>query len=183
MPNALIVLADGFEEMEAISVIDILRRAQFKVIVAGLDSHEVTSCRGINVTADSTLENESANAFDIIILPGGEPGSTRLEHSELLKTVLTQQHAQKKWIAALCSAPRILAGLGFLDGVRATSFPTAEAFMTGALYQKKPVVVDQHFITGRGPGPAMRFALAIVETLVGQSTAEDIKKAMLYSLR
>jgi len=183
MPQAMLVLADGFEEMEAISIIDILRRARFKVFVTGLDSVEVTSCRGVNIVADSVLSDELDHEFDIIILPGGEPGSTHLQNSELLGQVLRKQHEQKKWIGAICSAPRILASLGLLDGVKATSFPLARPMMTGCIYDDKPVVIDQHFITGAGPGPAMKFALAIVEKLVGREAASDIKKAMLYDLR
>lgn len=183
MPQAMIVLADGFEELEAIAIIDILRRAKFKVFVTGLDSFEVTSCRGVTIVADSILADEVDHDFDIIILPGGEPGSTHLQNSELLATVLQKQHQEKKWIGAICSAPRILASLGLLDGVRATSFPNSEAFMSGCIYEDKPVVIDQHFITARRPGPAMRFALAIVEKLVGRETSSDIKKAMLYDIR
>lgn len=183
MTHALLVLADGFEEIEAICVIDILRRANIHLVVAGLEDIDVTSCRGLNVTADSILANEMDHEFDIIILPGGEPGSTNLQNSDLVRQKLANQHAQNKWIAAICSAPRILAEMGILNGVRATSFPKVEPLLTDCLYEKKAVVIDKYIITGRGPGPAIKFSLAIVETLVGRKVASDIKKAMLFAER
>jgi 4-methyl-5(b-hydroxyethyl)-thiazole monophosphate biosynthesis len=183
MSQAMVVLADGFEELEAIAIIDILRRAKFKVLVTGLDSIEVTSCRGVNVIADSSLAEEEDHEFDIVILPGGEPGTTNLQNSTQLAAVLQKQHAAKKWIAALCSAPRILSALGILEGRHATSFPSAEPFMTQCIYETKAVVVDDHIITGRGPAAALRFAYTIVEKLADRETASDIKKAMLYDLR
>lgn len=183
MPQAMIVLADGFEELEAIAVIDILRRARIKVVVTGLDHLEVTSTRGITIVTDSTLAEEEDHVFDIIILPGGEPGATHLQQSAQLAGMLTKQYQSNKWIGAICSAPRILAGLGFLTDRRATSFPTAEPYMSGCHYETKPVVVDGPIITARGPAVALRFGLAIVEKLVGRDVAQDIKKAMLYDNR
>ncbi len=179
----MIILADGFEELEAIAVIDILRRARIKVVVTGLDHSEVTSTRGITILADSTLQDEDDHEFDVIILPGGEPGATHLQQSDRLTTLLTRQYQSNKWIAAICSAPRILAGLGILENRRATSFPNAAPYMTGCVYETKPVVVDGPIITARGPAVAIRFGLTIVEKLVGRSVANDIKKAMLYDAR
>ncbi|NBV41373.1 DJ-1/PfpI family protein, partial [bacterium] len=154
MPQAMLVLADGFEEIEAITVIDILRRAKIKTFITGLESIEVTSSRGVNIHADTTLADEVNHEFDIIILPGGEPGSTNLQASQLLANKLIHHHRQGKWIAAICSAPKVLAGLGLLNGVRCTSFPTAKVFMENCIYEEKPVVIDKTFITSRGPGNA-----------------------------
>ncbi|NDC82211.1 DJ-1/PfpI family protein [bacterium] len=183
MPQAMVVMADGFEEIEAISIIGVLRRAKIKVLVTGLESLEVTSCRGINVMADALLADEKDHHFDIIILPGGEPGCTHLQESTLLESILRRQNTEGRLIGAICSAPRILAKHGLLKGINATSFPTTASYMTESNYQEKPVVVDGLFITGRGPAIAMKFALGVVEKLCGRDTALEIKKAMLFDLR
>jgi len=179
MEKAIIVLADGFEEIEAISVIDILRRAHMDVTVAGLKATCVTSARNIKVNTDTCLSDCTA-LYDIVILPGGEPGTTNLENSPLIPTLLKKHADAKKWIAAICAAPRILNKEGYLKNKTATSHPGTKEKMTQCHYSEDAVVVDGTIITSRGPGTATQFAFTIIEKLQSKEAAETIKKTMVF---
>lgn len=180
MPTALIILADGFEEIEAVAVIDILRRAQVEVTVAGLARRIVKGAHQLTVEAETLLVDMAQHEFDCIILPGGEPGTTNLQKSALLVSVLKKQVTRKGYIAAICAAPRVLDNLGLLQGHHATSYPGTRPDMIHCTYLENPVVADDRIITSRGPGTAMAFAYVLVEVLVSREKADELKQVMLF---
>lgn len=169
--NALIILAHGFEEIEAVAVIDILRRAEIEVTVAGLAYPVVTSARHLQVVADGLLSEVSSQLFDVLILPGGEPGTTYLEASPLVAEVVLKHYRAGKIVAAICAAPRILFGLGLLDGRRVTCFPSVQDQLSTAKIIRDSVVEDGTIITARDAGASIRFALKIVAKLRGDDFA------------
>jgi len=180
MPKVLIPLADGFEETEAMAVVDVLRRAGIEVVLAGLHPGQVNSARNIGIIPDDNLDRTStADGFDMIILPGGQPGTDNLGSDARIKTLLADFNAAGKQIGAICAAPVILAATGLLNGIRVTAHPTCKDKLGNAIYEDKPVVSDGNIITAQGPGAALSFALAIVTRLSGKSVAETIAKAML----
>jgi len=179
--KALVILAEGFEETEAITCIDILRRAGIETTSAGLNSIDVKSSRGIIVRADKKLE-ESDTDFDACVLPGGMPGAANLAASKTVLKIIHAMNNAKKLIAAICAAPAVvLAPEGLLNNKSATCFPGMEkAFGPGIHFKKDSVVIDGSIITSRALGTALPFALAITEQLVGRDTREKIEKAVLY---
>lgn len=178
--KVLILLADGFEEIEAISVIDILRRADLELVTVGLTKKEVLSSHQVTVIADSTLSEIDPAGFDLIFLPGGEPGTTNLENSENVKNMLRTFHNQQKWIAAICAAPRILEGLGILQTRKATGYPTIQSRMKTCSFVNESVVQDGHIITSRGPGTAMLMGYTLVEVLKSKAAAKALQEQMLF---
>jgi len=181
MAKVLIPLAEGFEELEAVAVIDVLRRAGIEVITAGLQPGPVASARKVAVIPDTTIDTARAEDFDMIILPGGQPGSDNLSADIRIDKLLKDFHTADKLIGAICAAPTVLAKAGLLSGRQATSYPGYQEKLGGAYYLDKMVVEDGKTITSQGPGTAIPFALAIVSRLAGSRTAEDIAKAMLVT--
>ena len=181
MAKALHILADGFEDVEAVTALDILRRAAVEVTVAGLDGNMVTGARGTRVTPDTTLETVRGGVFDALVLPGGTRGAENLAASPLVREWVLAFHKAGKIIAAICAAPAIvLAPLGVLDGRSATCFPGMEdRFQTTTLFKTDPVVVDGALITSRALGTALAFSLALAEKLTDRSTAERVRRAVL----
>jgi len=179
MPNAAIIIAKGFEEIEATAIIDILRRGKIDLSVVGLDSAEITGAHGIRIIPDTTLAKVANKRFDALILPGGEPGTTNLEASQALADFIKAHVDDNKVIGAICAAPRILDKLGVLNGKQATSYPATKDRMTACDYQELRVVVDGNILTSRGPGTAMLFAYSLLEKLTGES-ADALKKAMVF---
>lgn len=178
--KAIIVLADGFEEIEAVTVIDILRRAEVNITVAGLGDTKVTGSRGLNITVDKKLD-EAGSDFDALIFPGGMPGATNLAASDKVKNLIQKMHSEDRLIAAICAAPAIvLAPTGILKGRSATSYPGMQKnFGKDVTYKEENVITDGNIITSRGPGTALLFALTIVEKLAGKEIKDKIKKATL----
>jgi protein deglycase len=178
--KALIILADGFEEIEAISVIDILRRAGIEVTVAGLEAMEIKGSHAVAVTCDARLADTHTD-FDAIILPGGMPGAMHLATSVKVASIVKDFFARGKIVAAICASPAVvLAPLGILDNKSATCFPTMEKeFHPSTVFKPHKVVVDGTVITSRSPGTAAYFALAIAEKLAGKDKAEQLRKGML----
>jgi len=181
MQSVLIVLADGFEEIETVTVISILRRAKIKVIMAGLTGLDVTSSRGINMVADTLLEDELGSVVDMVVLPGGEPGCSNLQQSMMLKAYLNEKVAMGVWIGAICSAPRVLHAFGLIDGKQVTSSPTVQGLLTQSRYSEQDVVVDAPFITSRGPGTAMKFAFRLMGQFQDRKLVRQLKDSMLVS--
>ncbi len=169
MPSALIPLAPGCEELEAVTLIDLLRRADFDVVTAGLVEGPITASRRTALVPDVLLVDMVDQDFDLIALPGGQPGATHLAESGILERMLARQHERGGWIGAICAAPRVLAAHGLLAGRRATTFPgTLDEFEDGTFeLVDEPVVVDGHIVTSRGPGTAMDFALKLIECCAG----------------
>ena len=179
MPKVVVPLADGFEEIEAMAIIDVLRRSGVEVTVAGLHEGPIESARRVKVLPDTTIEMITSDDFDVIILPGGQPGSDNLNASERVKNLIRDFHGKGKLTGAICAAPYVLANAGVLEGKRVTSYPSFKDKLGGGLYQEKTFVVDGNIMTSRGPGTAICFALAIVERLVGKEKANAVKEAML----
>ena len=177
MPNVLIPLAPGFEELEAVTVIDLLRRADFDVLTAGLVDGPITASRRTVLVPDVLLVDMVDQDFDMIALPGGLPGATHLAESRVLKRMLLRQHERQEWIGAICAAPRVLAAHGLLAGRRATSFPGALDEYDDGSFERvgEPVVIDGHIVTSRGPGTAMDFALTLIECCAGSERREAVE--------
>lgn len=178
MKNVLVLFADGSEELEAITVVNILRRAGVSVTLAGLDAGALRGSRGVMLMPDSTLDAVLHEDFDMIVLPGGQPGTNHLKaDARVLK--LTQRMAQQdKYVAAICAAPSVLAAAGLLDGKQATSFPGALAAFPKVKQQHAAIVEDGKIITSRGPGTAMDFALALVERLAGPAKRQEVEAGL-----
>jgi 4-methyl-5(b-hydroxyethyl)-thiazole monophosphate biosynthesis len=178
--KAIIVLAEGFEEIEAVTSIDILRRAEIDITVAGLGNLNVKGSRGLIVTADKKLD-EAGIDYDACIFPGGMPGATNLANSEKVKKLIQKMESAGKIIAAICASPAIVLGpVGILKNKSATCYPGMEQnFKSDVKYKDNDVVVDGNIITSRGPATALLFSLAIVKKLVGKEIADRIKKAVL----
>jgi 4-methyl-5(b-hydroxyethyl)-thiazole monophosphate biosynthesis len=172
MNKVYLFLTTGFEEIEAIAPIDILRRAGIDVKLVSLESgKQVSSSRNVVVTADMMFDEVDFSTADMLVLPGG---TTRInEHGELKKRLLVHAQAGRK-IAAICAAPMVLGGLGLLKGRRATVFPGYEKYMEGAFLTKTGVVVDGNIITGRAAGYSLEFALKLVEILQGKDKSDEV---------
>lgn len=175
-----VFLAEGFEEIEAVSVLDILRRADLEVKAVSLtNTRNVTGAHGISITADSAFRRQDVEAADMIVLPGGMPGAKHLANHEGLRKCLEAHRQQGKPVAAICAAPMVLGKHGLLEGKQATCYPGFEEMLYGATIKTDKVVVDGNVITGRGPAVAPEFALAIVSHFVGKDKADAIRSAML----
>ncbi len=178
--TVLVVLADGFEEIEAITPIDVLRRAGLEVIVAGVGKREVTGAHDITVETNIILE-QYQEVPDAIVLPGGMPGAENLSKSQALGDVLQKMKKAGKIIGAICAAPAVvLSPAGFLDGKKATCFPGFEDQLSSkVIFLEDRVVRDGQIITSRGAGTALEFSLEIVSQLVGPEAAKKIAQAVL----
>ncbi|MHA6492427.1 DJ-1 family glyoxalase III [Pseudomonas borbori] len=179
--RALITVADGVEDLECVTLIDVLRRADIEVVVASIEDRRMITCaRGTRLTADAMLVDVLAQAFDLIVLPGGMPGAQRLgEHQPLAERVREQAKAGKLF-AGICAAPVFaLQPFGVLKQRRMTCFPAISDRLSGCVFVDQPVVVDGNCITSQGPGTALAFALILVEQLVGKARRNEIADAML----
>ncbi len=180
--RVLIVLAEGFEEIEAVTPIDILRRAGVEVRIAGLSGKTVSGSHGLQIQADVTLE-EAGSSFDAIILPGGMPGSKNLNQSKKVAEIVKKMYGDGKWVTAICAAPALaLAPAGILEGKKATCYPGFENhFSSGVRFSEDRVVIDKNVITSRGPGTALEFSLELVEKLVSKEAVQKLKEALLIA--
>ncbi|NLD47377.1 MAG: DJ-1/PfpI family protein [Clostridiaceae bacterium] len=173
-------LAEGFEEIEAITVVDVLRRVNIEVeTVSVTGKMEVTGGHGITVTADRLFEDTDYSLGNMIVLPGGMPGTKNLYKHTDLSTKLKEYSESGKWIAAICAAPSIIGKLGLLRDRDATCYPGFEQELEGAKVCSLPVVNSGKIITSRGPGTAIKFALKLVEVLKGEKTSEELKDSMI----
>ena len=181
MPKVLIPLAQGFEELEAVTVIDLLRRADIEVITAGLAPGPVTGSRLTVLVPDSTLDAELERDFDMIVLPGGLPGADHLDADPRIHALLRRHQTEDRFTAAICAAPKILAGAGLLDGRSATGYPGILDATTfpGVNLLDDAVVVDGKVVTSRGPGTAMDFALRLIELLVDSERRQRVEAALV----
>ena len=180
MPKVLVPLAQGCEEVEAVTIIDLLRRAGIEVVSAGLDDQPVTASRGVKLIPDTSLEEALKQDFDMIALPGGMPGMTHLKNDLRLIALLQSMARQGKYTCAICAAPAVLAEAGLLAGKDATSHPgfVDKMALPGTTFRNDPVVRDGKVITSRGPGTAMDFALELVETLVGKAKRDEVEAGL-----
>ncbi len=177
-----IFLAEGFEEVEALAPLDILRRAGVGVrLVSVTGDPVVCGTHGVNVFADALMEDVDFDDAEVLMLPGGLPGATNLDACEPLRKVLMEHHHAGKTLAAICAAPLVLGHLGLLRGVKATCYPGFEGEMTGADYTAALVERDGQFITGKGPGAAMEFGYTMLESLGKKEEAEQLREGMMYN--
>lgn len=167
MKTALVLFADGSEELEAVTVVNILRRGGVQVTLAGLANGVLRGSRGIMLQPDTTLEAVLDNDFDMVVLPGGQPGTNHLKADARVLQLVQKMTTQGKYVTAICAAPSVLAEAGLLDGKRATSYPTCLDDYPKVAQQMSALVEDGKLITSRGPGTAMDFALILLERLVG----------------
>ncbi|MDR3250786.1 MAG: DJ-1/PfpI family protein [Tannerella sp.] len=183
--KALVFLATGFEEIEAVGTIDILRRGDIETVTVSVTEEKtVTGAHGIPVTADALFENIDYADYDALILPGGGPGSLALKNHEGLRAAVADHYGKGKLIAAICAAPRVFGSLGLLKGKKATCYPGFEAELTEAVIVDSAVVTDHNVITGRGPGFVFDFGFAILNYLTGNTCAtDDVAEGMLLPLR
>lgn len=180
MAKALIPLADGFEDIEAITVIDVLRRGGVKVVTSALnDSLDVRSAHGVSVRADMTLEAAAGDEYEAIVLPGGGEGTQNLKRSELLVRLLRRQREAHRLLCAICAAPTVLVASGVLEaGVHVTCYPSCQMELDRP-WAPVPVVADRGVITGQAPGSALLFALVVLQHLVGETTASRVAREMV----
>ena len=183
MPHVLVPIAEGSEELEAITVVDLLRRAEIEVVVAGLDEGPVTCSRRTTIVPDMTLDDALDQDFDMIVLPGGLPGADHLDNDGRVHDLVKHMAASGKFVGAICAAPKVLANAGLLAGRRATSYP---GFLDGMEEQDVAstggaVECDGRIVTSRGPGTAMDFALAIIEQLAGVEKRDEVEVRLVRS--
>lgn len=183
MKKVYVFLADGFEEIEGLTVVDVLRRAGADTVTVSVTGRtEISGSHGIPVLADSLFEDTDFSDAGLLVLPGGMPGTLNLkEHSGLIQ-LLKQFDNEKKYIAAICAAPSILGELGMLEGRKACAYPSFEDKLNGAEVLQTPAVTDGHITTGRGMGAAIPFALKLTELLFGREKADEIAESIVYSV-
>ena len=180
MKSAYVFFAEGFEEIEALTIVDVLRRADIPVSMVSVTGKlSVTGAHGIAVQTDLLFEDADYNDAEILILPGGLPGAHNLNNHEGLKEKLVSFNDAGKKVAAICAAPLVLGGLNMLDGKKATCYPGFENELTGASLSTDLVVKEDNVVTSRGPGTALNFALKLVEELKGKNLADQLANAML----
>jgi len=176
-----LLLADGFEEIEALTVVDILRRAKINVQTVSVNGCiSVAGAHGITVQADITLDMVQKSELEMLILPGGMPGTDNLEKSKEVIDLISYASDNGKYIAAICAAPKILGSMNLLNGKSAVCFPGYESELIGANISEENVVIDGNIITSKAAGTASDFAFTLVEILCDGQTAHDISKKMFY---
>ncbi len=182
MKKVALFLANGFEETEALGTVDILRRANITVLTVSItDDLKVTGAHNVTVIADKCFDEVNFSGIDLLVLPGGMPGSQHLnEHEGLKKQIETFANTHKA-IAAICAAPMVLGYLGLLDGKQATCYPGFEKEMKGATATHEKVTIDGNIITGKGPGLMFDFALAIVEKIAGPQVRKEVAEGLLLA--
>jgi protein deglycase len=183
MKRVVVPLAHGFEEIETVTVVDILRRAGISVTIAGVEGGTppgaVEGRTGMKLVPDVTIDKVEATDFDMIVLPGGLKGAQTLAKDPRVARLLPLFQVGERYIAAICAAPTVLAAHGMIAGRRLTSHPSVKEQLTGAIYDEARVVIDGRLVTSRGPGTAMEFAMALVEILMGRKKVEEINQGVL----
>jgi 4-methyl-5(b-hydroxyethyl)-thiazole monophosphate biosynthesis len=179
MPRVLVPIATGFEEIEALTIIDVLRRAQIEVITAGLEKKCVLGAHGVEIKTEIHIDDVSSVGFDMIVLPGGMPGALHLANNKKVQELLGEMDQNAKYIGAICAAPMALFKAGVLKNSY-TCYPSFEEKIHASKYiATEDVVSDQNIITSRGPGTAMQFSLTLVEKLCGEEMANSIRAELL----
>lgn len=178
MTKALVLLAEGSEELEAVTVIDLLRRAGVEVLTAGLAPGPIRASRGVVLLPDTTLDQVLDRDFDVVVLPGGQPGTNHLDADARVHRLLVRMASAGRVVAAICAAPKVLANAGLLAGKRATAYPGAleSVAMTST---GRAVEVDGKLVTSRGPGTAMDFALQLIEMQLGAGKRAEVEAGLV----
>jgi 4-methyl-5(b-hydroxyethyl)-thiazole monophosphate biosynthesis len=185
MPRVIVPLAPGCEELEAVTIVDLLRRAGIEVVTAGLGEGSVRAAHGTVLVPDAALDEALEADYDMVVLPGGMPGMENLKNDERILALLREMAEQGKYTAAICASPVVLAEAGLLKGKRATGYPgfLDRLGLDDVRLKKDPVVRDGKVITSRGPGTAMEFALELVEILAGKEKREQVEDALQRPVR
>jgi 4-methyl-5(b-hydroxyethyl)-thiazole monophosphate biosynthesis len=180
MASVLVPLAQGCEELEAITIIDLLRRAEINVTTAALTNEPIKASRGCILVADTTLDEALKQDFDMVVLPGGLPGANHLQNDQRIQQLLKTMAHNKKYTAAICAAPKALASAGLLDGKTATAYPgTLEKLqLNSTKITADAIVTDDLVVTSRGPGTAMDFTLHLIELLVDKTRRDSVEAAL-----
>ena len=171
-------LADGFEEVEALAPLDLLRRAGLDIKTVGIGKKQITGAHGIKVEADLS-EDQLGGVADAVILPGGMPGTLNLDASKTVEGALLATHKNGGYVCAICAAPRVLGRLGLLDGKRFTCYPGTEELVPNGIFTAERVTVDGKIVTARGMGCAVDFGLALVDLFCGKETADKLRTATI----
>ncbi len=179
MSRALLIFAEGSEELEAVTLVNILRRGDVEVTLAGLQAGALRGSRGTQLLPDVPLDEALAHSYDMVILPGGMPGTTHLRNDARVIKLVQEMAKSGKWVAAICAAPSVLAAAGLLDGKRATSFPGSLREFPQVAVQESAIEQDGNLITSRGPGTAMDFALYLLELLAGKATHQQVESGLV----
>tara|TARA_B100000686_G_C16554501_1_gene844389 strand:+ start:146 stop:709 length:564 start_codon:yes stop_codon:yes gene_type:complete len=180
--KVMVLLAPGFEETETIIPVDILRRSGARVTLAGLQSGPIEGSRGVFILSDHNLNDLNHMDYDLVVLPGGQPGTSNLQKDERVLKLLRSMHSRGKLIAAICAAPIVLQSAGILEGQALTSHPSVKEHLHSIKFSENRVVVDQNIITSQGPGTAMEFSMKLVEFLFDQDRVEKVNKQFLAKL-
>ena len=182
MKTIFVFLAEGFEEIEALTPVDVLRRAGLVVqTVSIMDEQVVAGAHGVPVLADKMFAEINPEDAEMILLPGGLPGATNLDAHEGLGQLISDFAKAEKPLAAICAAPLVFGNRGLLQGKKATCYPGFETYLQGAEYTAALVEKDANFITGKGPGAAMEFAFAIVDKFCGAEKVQELKQGMMVN--
>ena len=183
MSRVGIFLADGFEEIEGLTVVDILRRAGIDISMISINGKKkVTGAHGIALDTDEDIVQCDPDKLDMLVLPGGMPGTTNLAACEKLTEALKKADQEKRGIAAICAAPSVLGDLGFLKGKKAVCYPGFESRLTGAEVLAVPVVTDGHITTSRGMGTAIALAQELTKRLKDEETAKQVGRSIIYNV-
>lgn len=177
-----VMIAQGCEEVEALAVVDILRRGGVPLSMVSINSQRVVEgAHRIKIEVDELIENLDFEDADMIVLPGGLPGSYNLADSEMLAQAIDKQYKKGGMLAAICAAPLVYGRMGLLHGVKATCYPGMENELVGAIYTGALTETDGQFITGKGPAAVFQFAYTLLAALKGEDVAEQVRQGMLYN--
>ncbi|MEY7998844.1 DJ-1 family glyoxalase III [Clostridium sp. Mt-5] len=183
MKKAIVLLARGFEEVEALTCVDVLRRGGIHCITCSINSDkDVAGCHEIHIKANSLLEDTDIDKYDVLIIPGGMPGAANLRDDGKVISLVKKFNDENKIVAAICAGPIVLKKAGIIEGKKVTCYPGFEADLEPVNYSREIVVQDGNIITSRGPATAIYFAFEILENLTDKNTVENLKKDMLLNL-
>lgn len=178
-----IFFANGFEEIEAITVYDVLKRAETEVLSVGIGALEIEGAHGLKIITDVEIGDLDTEKIEMGVLPGGMPGTKNLEGSTKLISILKKLNSDNKRIAAICAAPSILGNLGMLENREVICYPGYEKYLKGAIISRKNVITDENITTSKGPGTAIAFALELVKILKGEKAANTLASSLKYKER
>lgn len=181
MTKIAVLLADGFEEIEALTAVDVLRRMNYQVDVLGVDHIQIVGSHQIRVQADTSLQDKLTEIYDAVVVPGGMPGARTLRDNEFVRVFLQQHHNQRKCIAAICAAPIVLEKAGILSGKQFTCYPGFEQEISSGIHVDQEVVCDGNILTAKGAGVALEFAYELIERL-GDSS-DTLRAGMIYTVK
>ena len=180
MCKVLIPLASGFEEIEAVTIIDLLRRAEINVVVAGLEKNSVVGSHQISVNCDIYYKDINIDEFDYLVLPGGQPGTNNLKSSKTILSWIQHFTQNNKFLGAICAAPVVLNAAKVIEDKKITSYPTEKSIFKNSIYVDHNVVVDENIITSRGVGTAIEFSLELVQIIKGKQVRNDLSAKILW---